>query len=59
MAVQAAMEASNAGDGDVEAMARAVAVHASKQHTKDDVSVVVLRFAASFRPQLPNGLGRS
>ncbi|KAK9810559.1 hypothetical protein WJX73_000740 [Symbiochloris irregularis] len=35
--VQAAMEASNAGDGDVEAMARAVAVHASKQHTKDDL----------------------
>lgn len=45
--MQAAMEAPGAKNGDVEAMAKAVAGHAQKQHTRDDVSVVVLRFSGS------------
>ena len=44
---QAAMEAPGAQHADVEAMARAVANHAQKQHTKDDVSVVLIMFTAS------------
>ena len=54
--VQAAMEAPGAKHGDVEAMARAVAVHAQKQNTKDDVSVVVLKLAdSSLSVSQPNG----
>ena len=55
--LQAALEARGAEHGDVEAMARAVAVHAQRQHTKDDVSVIVLRFdAASMKFSQTNGL---
>lgn len=58
--VQAAMEAPGAQHGDVESMARAVVVHAQKQHTKDDVSVIVLRFtAASMSFSQFNGSSRS
>ena len=53
------MEAPAAAQGDVEAMARAVAVHASRQHTKDDVSVVVLRLTSQTPSFISNGFGRS